>query len=224
MNYGEIVFDMTERNQPTGSSSNYLLKRWKRYTIYAKSGSYNRTDNPNYNLYSTSSIYLYDYVVVTGDWYSKMVYTASFVDNTPADRSAEVFPNLWQHYAYTFRNSPNAKTNNYQLTYNALSSSFFGRPVYGTPLVYSDVGEYFEIVGSYPTNHLSHKRPIFSLYNLTTYGKDSNGNTTSGSYYRCQQTIATTVGANGLEDGSPPVQATQVSDLNLIQSNNVINN
>lgn len=215
---------MTARNHPTGSRSDFILKRWKKYTIYAKSGSWNKTDNPVENLYSTSSVYLYDYVIVSENFYSSLIYTASIVDNTPSNSADEVFPNLWQHQAFTFRNSPNAKTNNYQLTFNVASSSFFGRPVYGPPIVYRDMGEYFEVAGSYPINHFTHKRPIFSLYNLTTYGKDPDGNTTSGSYRRCQQTITTTVGSTGLEDGSPPVQATQVSDLNLIQSNNVINN
>jgi hypothetical protein len=223
MKYGEIVFDMTRENHPTGSRSNYWLKRWKKYTIYAKSGSWNRTDNPTCNLYSTSSVYLYDYVIVSDNFYSSLVYTASIVDNTPSNRADEVFPNQWQHQAYTFRNSPNAKKNNYQLTLNVASSSFFGRPVYGPPIIHTAMEEYFEIAGSYPTNHFTHKRPIFSLYNLTTYGKDSYGNTTSGSYRRCQQTIATTIGSNGLEDGSPPFQTTQVSVLNLVQSNNVIN-
>jgi len=232
MNYGEISFDMNVRAHSTGSQSEYLLKRWKKYTIYAKSGSYNRTDNPTENLYSTSSVYLYDYVVVQREWYSSMVYTASFIDTTPADYTAETGSNQWYHREGTFRNSPNATVNNYQLQYNPIASAIFpARPRYGysplypsfnPPPIYTDQGEYFEIVGSYQRNHMTHKRSLFSLYNLTTYGKDA-GITTSGSYHRCQQTITTTIGEDGLEDGSAPVQATQVGNLNLIQSDNVIN-
>jgi hypothetical protein len=247
MNYGEIAFDMNRREHPTGSQAEYLLKRWKKYTIYAKSGSYNRTENPLDNFYSTSSIYLYDYVVVSEDFYSSIVYTASFVDTTPAEFGSEVGVTEWQHRAYTFRSSSNAITNNYLLPYNplaSLSSSVLPhRPYYGYVLIpdsppliedtpdyrtyvstpiYRDMGEYFEIVGSYPRNHFTHKRDLFSLYKLTTYGKDA-GIIISGSYHRNQQTLSTTIGQDGLEDGSAPVQATQVGNLNLIQSDNVIN-
>jgi len=222
MKYGEIVFDMNVREHPTGSQSDYLLKRWKKYTIYAKSGSFNRTDNPAENLYSTCSIYLYDYVSVSKKFYSSIVYTASIVDNTPAERTAEVLPNLWQHREGTFRNSPNAATNNYVLTYDPGLSSFFGRPVYEPPIIYTNTDEYFESVQSYPRNHLSHKRSIFSLFNMTSYGK-KDGKITSGSYKRNSQNINTTIGEDGLEDGSSPVQITQVGNLNLIQSDNVIN-
>jgi len=232
MNYGEISFDMTVDQHATGSRSDYLLKRWRKFTIYAKSGSYNRTDNPLENLYSTSSVYLYDYVVVRKDWYSSMVYTSSFIDTTPADYTSETGSNQWFHRENTFRNSPNAIVNNYQLQYNPIASGIFpARPRYGysplfpsfnPPPIYTDQGEYFEIVGSYPLNHFTHKRSLFSLFNMTTYGMEA-GVVTSGSYFRCQQTITTTIGENGLEDGSAPVQSTQVGNLNLIQSDNVIN-
>lgn len=232
MNQGAISFDMNVKVHSTGSQSEYLLKRWKKYTIYAKSGSYIRTDNPSENLYSTSSVYLYDYIVVQRGWYSSIIYTSSFIDTTPAAYMSETGSNQWYHREGTFRNSPNATMNNYQLQYNPIASTIFpARPRYGysplypsynPPPIYTQQDEYFEIVGSYQLNHLTHKRSLFSLYNLTMYGKEM-GNITSGSYRRCQQTITTTIGEDGLEDGSPPVQATQVGNLNLIQSDNVIN-
>jgi len=222
MKYGEIVFDMNVNEHPTGSQSEYLLKRWKKYTIYSKSGSFNRTDNPNDNLYSTCSTYLYNYVVVLKDFYSSIIYTSSFIDDTPAGRDAEVSPNLWQHRANTFRSSSNAITNNYHLTYYPNLSIAFNRPIYDLPAIQNDTGEYFEIVSGYQRNHLIHKRSFFSLFNMTTYGKE-HGIITSGSYKKNSQTIMTTIGENGLEDGSSPILTTQVGNVNLIQSDNVIN-
>lgn len=220
---GEIFFDMTKNTHPLYGSSSFLLKRWTKHTIYARSGSYSRTDNPTDALYSTCSTYLYDYVVVSKEWYDSMVYSASIDDLTPAGMEYEVPPDLWTHKEDTFRNSPNAVTNNYQYTYNSDSSSIPPiRSRYGVPVIYLDDGTYFEIVGGYPRNHFTHKRPLFSLYSLITYGKENN-QITSGSYKRNQQTNVSTVGEDGLEDGTSPVQATQVSNLNLIQSDNVIN-
>ncbi len=164
-NKGEIFFDSTRETRPLYGQSKFLLKRWKKYSIYANSGSYSRTDNPRNHLYSTSSVYLYDYVVVSTAGFNLIVASGS------AAAAGE---------------------------------------------------EYFEVVGGYPRNHHIHKRDLFSLYKLTTYGKE-NGEITSGSYRRCQQIITSTIGENGLEDGSSPVQTTQVSNLNLIQSDNVIN-
>jgi hypothetical protein len=235
MNGGEIIFDMNVKDHPIGTQSEYLLKRWRKFTIYAKSGSYNRTEVPSENLYSTSSVYLYDYIVVSKEWYSNMVYTASFVDSTPAEYAAEVGSTaLWEHRAGTFKNSPNATVNNYQLQYNIDASTYIFpyRPRYGyCPLypsfipsvIYSNQDEYFEIVRGYPINHFTHKRDLFSLYGLVTYNK-SNGVITNGYYKRCQQTISTTIESDGLEDGSLPVQTIQIGNLNLTQGDNVINN
>jgi hypothetical protein len=217
---GRIPFDMTREDHPSGSLSYYLLKRWKKYTIYSKSGSWNRTDNVSDNLYVTSSTYLYDYVVVTDTFFNTIAYTGSIVDSVPGEAGSEVSPtqNLWTHYPNTFQNSPNGRTNNYLLTqyFNGL------RDIYDVPVILTDQGEYFEIVGGYPRNHFSHKRDLFSLYNLVTYG-NRGVTVTSGLYLRNQQTIDTTVGSDGLTDGSPPIQSIQVGNLNLIQTDNVIN-
>jgi len=220
MNNGEIVFDMNEEQKPTGSVSSYMLKRWRRYSIYAKSGSNNRTDNPRENLYSTCSIYLYDYVSVSKEYYSSMIYTASYVDSTPAEYGQFAPGYLWTHRDNTFKNTPNLITSNYRLT----SSAYIGGVnefVYDT-LMQTDSGEYFEIANSYPRNHLSHKRSLFSLFNTITLGKEE-GIVTYGSYKRCSQSITTTIGENGLEDGTSPVQTIKVGNINLIQSDNVIN-
>jgi hypothetical protein len=161
MNNGEIKFDMTRKEYATISETAYLLKRWKKYSIYAKSGSYNRTDNPVENLYSTASIYLYDYVSVSENFYNSTRETGG--------------------------------------------------------------DEYFEEVNSYQRNHFTHKRSFFSLFDFTIFGGVGSTVTTTGTYKRCSQTINTTVGEDGINDGSSPVTITPVGNLNLIQSDNVIN-
>jgi len=282
---GEIFFNMVEQQHPISGSSTFLLKRWKKYTIYAKSGSYVRTvysksgsygwdgksntagslrtntptrgtyireNNPlNENLYQTNSIYLYDYVVVSDKFFYDNVYTASTIDNTPnldgdpGNLAAYNYVsfNQWKHRIYTFKNSPDAITNNYVWRYNEKASDELnkiepGRSAYGdnfvtpsgagadymkfmkTPIIRDD-GTYFEIVNGYPRNHFTHKRDLFSLYSVKTYG---NKTTIYDSFYvRNRQTIFSTVGLNGLEDGSSPVQTTWVGNLNLVQTDNVIN-
>jgi len=211
---------MNLQTHPSGSKSYYLIKRWKKYSIYSKSGSWDRTENPNTNFYATASVFLYDYVLVTDTWFNESVYTASFVDGTIGSPGSETgsTDDLWMHYANTWRNSPNATVNNYTMpvTYNGL------RHVTVDTKIFSEVTEYFELASGYPRNHFTHKRDLFSLYNLVTYGI-RNGAVTSGSYRRNQQTIDSTVGLDGLTDGTPPVQSVQVGNLNLIQTDNVIN-
>ena len=254
---GEIFLDMTREDRPILNESKYLLKRWRKHTIYAKSGSYNRGNNPRdglypvsdgmtdvwtvftdtsenlkTDLYTTCSVYLYDYVVVSKDFFNSIVYTEVTVDTTPAGYEAEVGTDKWTHLPNTFKNSPNAIINNYQLQYNKDASNVVPlRPRYGYCPLWSsfnpdniiiDDGTYFEIVRGYPRNHYTHKRHLFSLYITKTYGM-VNKTITFGSYVRNRQTISTTIGTNGLEDGSLPVQLTQVGNLNLIQTDNVIN-
>jgi hypothetical protein len=217
---GQIPFDMNVQTHPSGSHSYYLIKRWQKYSIYYKSGSWDRTDNPRANFYSTSSVFLYDYVLVTDTWFNENVYTASFVDSTVGSPGSETSSteNLWTHYANTWKNTPNATINNYTMpvTFNGL------RSVTVDTKIFSEVNEYLELVSGYPRNHFTHKRDLFSLYNLVTYGKN-NGAVTSGSYHRNRQRIDTTVGLDGLNDGTPPIQTVQVGNLNLIQTDNVIN-
>jgi hypothetical protein len=220
---GELYVNMIEEDHPIMGSSPFLLKRWRRFSIFAKSGSYFRTENPSDNLYQSCSTYLYDYVVVSKDYYSSLVYTASFVDDTPSVNSDWVEEEQgWQHREGTFRNSPNAVTNNYMLTYNALASIGEGHPIYGSPYVYIDDGTYFEVVKGYPRNHLSHKRSFFSLFRIRALVERS-GQTLQEMSVRNRQTNATTVGLDGLEDGSEPVQTTQVGNVTLYRTDSVIN-
>lgn len=220
---GEIFFDMTREDHPLMSGSKYIFKRWKKYTIYSKSGSYVHTDNPSSNLYMTNSIYLYDYVVVSKNCFNSMVYTQSMANSDPLYDNADGYPtgyNGWVHEPNTFKNTSNLITNNYYLTSSGTTTdpSMF---IYDT-FIRTDKDTYFEIVKGYPRNHFNHKRDLFSLYNIKTYGIE-NKIITSDSYFRNRQTIDTTIGSDGLEDGSSPVQTVQVGNLNLVQTDNVIN-
>ena len=274
---------MLREPHPIVGRSEFMLKRWRKYTIYEKSGSYVRSDNPSEvsihsssvrmlankpsytmpdspkaNVYSTNSIYLYDYVLVSDKWIFNTVYTASTSDSTPAGIESYIgtFNGTasFSHSANTWLNSPNAIYNNYLLRPNPLATTYRGFPVYGldpgyvpsvvpsppfsstsasaeyqawvnTP-IYLDDGTYFEIVRGYPRNHYTHKRNKFALERFMSYGLAGNvmlGRTvTSASYRKGMQTAGTTVGLDGLSDGSDPIQSTQVTNIDLIQSDNVI--
>ena len=258
---------MFKEPHPIVGRSEYMLKRWKKYSIYSLSGSYkhhesqswNRVDDPRFNMYSTNSIYLYDYVLVNDHWMFTTVYTSSAVDSVPANSSSYVgtFNGTasYAHLPNTWLNSPNAIYNNYLLRPNPLATTHRGFPVYGldpgyTPSViphppippeisssvqyqkwvntpiYRDDGTYFEIVRGYPRNHYTHKRNKFALERFMSYGLAGNvmlGRTvTSASYRKGMQTAGTTIGLDGLSDGSDPIQSTQVTNIDLVQSDNVI--
>lgn len=257
---------MFREPHPRYGVSEYMLKRWTKYTIYALSGSYKHPESlswhsvsdPHYNMYCTNSIYLYDYVLVSDKWFLASVYTSSAVDGTPAN-SASYFATIngtasFMHNPNTWLNSPNAIYNNYLLRYNPYASSrqIEGFPVYGydpkynpsqgsissingvqyspsqyailmkTP-IFTDDGTYFEIVTGYPRNHYTHKRSYLSPERFMSYGLAGN-TVTSASYRRGMQTFMTTIGSNGLNDGTSPIQATTVTNIDIIQSNNVIYN
>ena len=224
MNFAQIPFDMTVHQHPTGSGNNntyYLMKRWKKHTIYAHTGPWIRTDNPRDNTYTSNSICLYDYVVVSGDFWNSVVYTSSVKNTDPGDPGSEVplSASYWYHYANTFRNSPNAVTNNYFYAYQLSGGRLVAIP---GNITQSAQDTYFELVNGYPRNHLIHKKSIFSLYTLKTYGKQ-NILIPSGSYVRCRQTADTTIGHDGLANGTDPVESMTVGNVNVVQSNNVIN-
>lgn len=290
---GNLFFNMREQVHPTYGRTVFLLKRWRRHTVYSKSGSYVRANylksgsygwtgkensgsfeggslNIGYNYsnnkvnggyynepsplstnwYQTCSIYLYDYVVVSDTFFYENVYTASVINTDPNYEGTEgvnpitnpdnpyVPVNQWRHRDNTFKNTMNATTNNWVFRFNPEATALVGHTVYGdvpayyvgtseynqsmrTP-IYKDDGTYFEIVKGYPRNHFTHKRHFFSLYSMRTFGM-VNRTVTSGSYVRNRQTTASTIGQDGLEDGTPPVQSIQVGNLKLVQTDNVIN-
>ncbi len=256
MNDGMIFVDMNVQEHPTGSQIYYMMKRWSKYSIYSKTGPWTKnytyienhtppispisqsiskswcenTYNSTANTYSTNSIHLYDYIMVTDAFYNSMVYTSSVEDSTPGspgseDRDPDRTPNnmLWTHYQNTFRNRPNSVINNYlwPYTFNTMVSPM--EVIYSSHPSSINMDTYLEIVSGYPRNHFIYKRPIFSLYSTKTTTK-VKGTLVEGFYRRSQQTVDSTIGSLGLEDGSPPIQSTIVGTvIPVLQSNNVIN-
>lgn len=229
MNFGQVAFNMNLDQHPSGSglgTAKYMLKRWKKYSIYAHTGPWGRTDNPRENTYTSNSIYLYEYVMVSEKFWNSMVYTASCVNTDPGDPGSEVpqSSSYWYHYINTFKNSPNAITNNYSYAYRLTTDIQFGGRWVAIPgqITQSAQDTYFELVNGYPRNHYTHKRSIFSLYSLRPYDTSSSSSIYD-SYVRNQQTMFTTIGPGGLTNGTSPVETMIVSNVNVIQSDNIIN-
>jgi hypothetical protein len=244
---GEIYFDMTRNAHRLYGQSKFMLKRWRRYDIFTKTGSFVRSENPRENTYASTSVYLYDYVVVNDTWFFDNVVTASYVSSIPSADSDYAGGNMWRHTINTWTNSPNASSNNYILRPNPPATSFAGHQVSGslpgyfpnpvpTPFnglttdqylklmetpIYRDDGTYFEVVRGYPRAHYYHKRSYFSLERFTSYGVE-DGVETAQVYQKGRNIASTTIGLNGISDGTDPVQATQVSNVDIIKSDNVI--
>lgn len=235
---GEIYFDMTRDNHRLYGKSKFMLKRWKKFDIFTKSGSFIRSDNARENTYSSTSVYLYDYVVVDDTFFYNNVVTSSYVSSVPATDDYYAGGNTWTHTINTWINSPNAITNNFIWRFNPIASDPGARnhPVYGfdpvyfgsddfnklmqTP-IYRDDGTYFEIIRGYPRNHFYHKRNIFSLERFISYGVE-DGRITTQVYQKGRNSAATTIGLNGIADGTDPIQTAQVSNVDIIKSDNVI--
>ncbi len=233
---GEIFFDMTRDPHRLYGKSKFMLKRWRKFDIFTKTGSFVRSENPRANTYASTSVYLYDYVVVDDTFFYNNVVTSSYVSSVPNTDVYWAGSNTWTHSINTWKNSPNAVANNYLWRYNPFASDGWGRPIYGfdptfpgtasysqlmsTP-IYRDDGTYFEIVRGYPRSHFYHRRSIFALERFTSYGIQ-DGSVTTQVYQKGRNTAQTTIGLNGISDGSDPVQATQVSNVDIIKSDNVI--
>lgn len=78
------------------------------------------------------------------------------------------------------------------------------------------VSQYFELVTGYPRNHYTHKLEQFSKKKYGTYNQ--------GIFIKGQQTVNTTINTNGINDGSYPVQSSNTSNVNVVNSTNVIQN
>lgn len=239
---GEIFFDMITDDKPSYGLSKYLIKIWKRHTIYYKSGSYNKGNNPREglfpstdgwktftdtseniatNLYQTGSIYLYNYAIISAKWFYDMVYTEPVANTIPSYEGKYPPGYKWEHNINTFKNSPNSIMNNYVLTSSAYIGGFINQFIYNKYINVDD-GTYFELVNGYPRNHFTHKRDLFSLYNIIST-ETTNNQVIYTSYRRNRQTTNSTIGLDGLADGSFPVQSLEVGNLNLLQTDNVIN-
>lgn len=211
-NTDEIKADLIVDAHPTGSKKFHLMKQWNTYTIQVKSNEWNRTSNPRDNIYITNSVQLYNYVLLSDAWYTSIVYTN-------LTTNGDILPDPGVHLPKTFKNTVNQTKNNIKSPPIEVGD---GSWTAGTSFYKIDNGSYLEIVNGYPRNHYTHKRHLFSPSKTLKIGKYGN-NTISESYIRSQQTIYTTIETAGLEDGTIPVQSFNVSNVNLVQSDNVIN-
>lgn len=210
---GQMAMDMNIQHHPSGSKKYYIVKEWNTYKIWKKEGEWNKTDNPSENNHVTSSVQLYRYVCVSDELYNSLVYT-SLTNN------GNVLPDPGLHFANTFKNTPNMMRNN--IYANPIDQ--FGD---GTSWImggsYYELGDSFlEIAPTYPRNHFIHKRSFFSPSRFLQMGKEGKTNVFRP-YTKNQQTIDTTIGVDGITDGTLPVQSFDVSNINLVKSDNVIN-
>jgi len=195
----------------------YMLKVWDKYYYYTKTGNYAHTTNPFDDTYTSTSIYLYKYIVVDERYMRTLVYFTDNVylnvyDSSSLSYTYDGGTNSYLHRANTFLKTPDQGVSNIYATPNNLT------PILKTTfnVNISPVSQYFELVSGYPRNHYTHKAQQFSKTKYPTYN--------NGIFIKGQQTVNTTVGADGINDGSYPVQSSNTSNVNVINTTNVIQN
>jgi hypothetical protein len=213
-----------------GTDPAFLVKQWNKYTIFFKSGSYVRTSTRSDDLYSSQSIWLYKLVAMTPDGFRSVFYTqgtyvpsGSINDLTSyADIQFILGVPNYFHRANTAKGTPNQQS-------NIIKGTEFHSPDPNVPVsvvapYYSIAKDtYFESFRGYPRNHYTHKRMQFSPMKFR--GMSGRARRQGAYIYvRGSQTVNTTIDdSSGLEDSSLPVQSIQTSNVNLVQSDNVIN-
>lgn len=205
--------------KPSSGSVFFILKRWKRYSIYSRmeSASLERPTAPDDSLYQTSSTYLYDIVVTTPEFYNSLAYTASALGPDPnGDLPVDVGPPpTFNHAQNTFKNTPDERLSNIKVAnLNPFNYSIFDR-------VWDESSDtFFEIFNGYPRNHYIHKMNQFSPISYITMG---NLGQTGSFFVKGKQTDKTTIGEDGLNNGTYPVESINVGNVNIIKSTGVIN-
>jgi len=203
-------------NCPSGSALYYLLKRWRKYDVFAKSGSYLHTNNPQDNQYSTSSVYLYDIIHVTEDFYRSLVYIKN--DQTevePLDPSTVYQSGYgYKHSAGTFIST----SNEYRSNIRAVPVGGGGPTNLNYYLDNSNLG-YYELLNGYPRNHYTNKIQWLSPTRISIFTTTATGS----SFIKGRQTVETTVDTGSLGDNSLPVTSINVSNVNVVAGDNVLN-
>ena len=204
---GNLVFT----GSITQSTVPYLLKVWKRYDLFGRSGPYYHTDIPEENLYTSTSVWLYDYEIVNYDFRYSMSY---FENNEPrgaSDPSTNYFYPSYSHSMNTFVNTPNLIVSNVRAT--NIQPDFVTFNLELLPCF-----TYFELVGDYPRNHYTHKSTQFSKIKYPKYITSNS----SSIFVKGRQTINSTISETGIDDGTFPVQTFNVSNVNVMNTNNVL--
>jgi hypothetical protein len=217
--------DLNKHTHPSGSEEYYIAKKWNKYTIYAKSGSYVRDSVKKDDVYSSNSIWLYSLVGMSRGGYTQYFY----VNNTyePSGSVWNLTPtigNIGGNPVYLHLINTAKRTSNQSINTIKATDIHAGAAVYaGAPFYDVATDTYFEVFRGYPRNHYTHKRMQFSPTRfLSTTGRFKVQ--TSQMYTKSRQTVDTTIDNESLlEDASDPVQSIQTSNVNLVKSDNVIN-
>ena len=195
----------------------YMLKVWDKYYYYDKSGNYIRSTNPLENHYDSASVYLYKYIIVDERYMRTLIYFTDLVSVPfsgpqfgPNDISYTYSGGNYLHKANTFINTPDQKLNNVKAVPN------FTTPINKTvfDLTMASGSQCFEVVSGYPRNHYTHKLQQFSKNKYGDYNKKI--------FVKGRQTSDSTVNLSGINDGSPPYQWYNTSNLNVVNTTNVI--
>lgn len=212
-----------------------LVKQWEKHTIYHKTGSYVRDGVQSDDQYLSNSIYLWRLVSVTPQFYTTIFYTASVyilsgssanqlqnleAITQPSDILVSAGNVYYFHQINTAVNSDNQSRTGILPTPNRSNPSY----VYADDPHFDISGSvYWEVFGGYPNQHYTHRMQVFSPASYPIL-IGPFATQTQGTFTKCGQTITTTIDdSTGLEDASLPVQSIQVSNINLVKSDNVIN-
>lgn len=207
-------FDLEAVNTGSHQILYYMLKIWDIKSYYVKTGEYSRTNNPNDDHYSSASVSLYKYVMVDESFMRRMTY---FYENSSAganDPTYNFFNGAYTHSVNTFRNTPDQIVSNVYVvpsTINPINPADF-------QIAVNNNLQYFELSIGYPRNHYTHKMEKFSK---TRYPRFVN-QLTSSLYTKGKQTIDTTIGLDGIDNGTFPVESFNVSNVNVVNTSNII--
>lgn len=97
----------------------YMMKVWDKYYYYAKTGDYVHSSNPLDDTYSSTSVYLYKYIVVDEYYMRNLIYFTDLVYLSVYDSSSLSYtydgglPTAsYLHKVNTFLNTPDQKVSN----------------------------------------------------------------------------------------------------------------
>lgn len=203
-------------NDTTHSILYYILKSWDKYYYYAKTGEYVRSLNPSENLYNSASVYLYKYIIVSEPVMREWVYWYNNTNGTTVngDPSFNYFAPNYIHNSSTFKGTPNLKVSNVSIVPGGTFPGNLSDFVWNI----NPASQYFEIVSGYPRNHYTHKMEKFSK---AKYPKVYNSST-NVIYVKGRNTIDDTINQSGINDGTYPVSSNNVSNVNVVNTGNVI--
>lgn len=196
----------------------YMLKTWEKHYYFAKTGQYVRSDNPLADTYSSASVYLYKYIIVDEYYMRNLIYFTDLAALSVYDTSSYSYTynagiDSYLHKANTFLGTPDQMVSNISASANSLTP--LAKTIFDLNLNPAS-NQYFEVVSGYPRNHYNHK--------LDTFSKTKFGMYNQVIFVKGRQTSNSTINTNGINDGSFPVQSFGTSDMNVVNSSNVVQN